>query len=273
MMKNGDEITRTAADIRKDLAELLRQRAECESAAAVADRGIATESLQAFRKVAGAEKRRKEHQSAHATALEEIAHIALVETALKVELEALERAEAEADRKEHAKEGKRQADEVAQVFHKLDRAVRTMVAEFRDARELIDLARQRGYFGVSREHADLLMGDCLNAGLQNLSFDRFKVPFVEPMRRKSFSEIGDKWATGMRGKADQAIASPPPPTTPPAPPPPPTPPAASSSSTKSQRGDLSRSLPGDFALGGFKVYANKAEADAAHEAAKHGPGR
>jgi hypothetical protein len=26
-----------------------------------------------------------------------------------------------------------------------------------------------------------------------------------------------------------------------------------------------------MALGGFKVYANKAEADAAHEAAKHGP--
>jgi hypothetical protein len=277
MMKNGDNETRTAADIHKDLTELLRQRAERESAAAVAERGIAVESLQAFRKVSGAEKRRKEHQSAHAAALEELEHIALVETALQIELEALERAESEADRKEHAREARKQADELAHVFRALDRTVKALTTAFRDARELVDQVRQAGYFATSREHADILMGDALNSGLQGLNFDKFKVPFVEPMRRRSFGEIGDRWATAMRGKADQVIASPP--SAPPAPPPASSvlPPAqqspASIEAKPHKRGDLSKSLPGDMALGGFRVYANKAEADAAHEAAKQGPGR
>jgi hypothetical protein len=262
-MKNEN---RSSEDIQKDLTELARQRAECESTAAAANRGVANEALNAFRKKSGAEGRRQQHTAIRNRALEELAHIDMVEVALRAELEASERAELERDRKEHARQGRLQADEVAHVFRKLDHAVRNMVTEFRDARELIDQARQKGYFGVSREHADSLMGDALNSGLQGLNFDRFKVPFVEPMRRKGFAEIGDKWSIGMRSKADAAITSP----SPPAPPPPPTPPAASA---KPRRGDLTRSLPGDMALGGFKVYANKQEADAAHEAAKHGPGR
>jgi hypothetical protein len=56
-MKNGDNKPRTPADVRAELTELVRQRAEKQAAVAAADSGIATESLAAFRKEAGAEKR------------------------------------------------------------------------------------------------------------------------------------------------------------------------------------------------------------------------
>jgi hypothetical protein len=268
-MKNGDETTRTAAGIRKDLFELLRQRAECESAVAAAATGVRTEALAAFRKEPGASQRRKEHQAAHTAALEELQHIGLVEAALKLELEAAERLEAAEDAKQHAREGRKQADELSRTFRALDHTMKTAVTAFRDARQLLDEVRSRGYFATSREQCDTLITDALATGLQGLNFSTFRIPLVEPTRRKSFTELGDRWSTAMRGRADAAINSPPPP-----PPPassPPLPAVSSSKSTRAQRGDLSKPLAGDMALGNFRVYGSKAEADAAHARMKEGP--
>ena len=77
---------------------------------------------------------------------------------MEAELEALGRAEAEADRKEHAAEGKRQADELARVFRALDHAVKNMMMTLRDARALVDQNRQRGYFGVTLQRNELRSG-------------------------------------------------------------------------------------------------------------------
>ena len=209
-MSGNGAAKRTVTEVQADLDELERQRSKHQAALDAAEFRLKVERIQVFRKSKGAAERQAAHKAARAEALEQLEQADLIQIDLELELNDAQQVEAEEDRRQHAKRGKQQADDLARIFRDLDAAMKSMVVAFRTARDEVDQARQRGYFRVGREQCDLLMVDCLHTGLQGMKISGFTLPMVDPMRRKTFTELGERWSAAMRGVADSVINGPPP---------------------------------------------------------------